>query len=168
VFDGGAELATARATAALEAGRPLRPSERRQVRREVLGQPAGQQADGQSQRRGPTIDEYLESLSERQRDEIEQSDWFQNLDERHQADVRRRLAVLEEVEAEAEYEFAVWKEEQELAAQEDTEAWPEEEEEEEEEEPDFSAAALARQSDAAYSDDVAEGWGLDEEEEEEE
>lgn len=104
-FDAGVELATKQATAAREAGRPLRPSERREVRREVLAQQAGTKPAGQARR--PTIDEYLESLSERQRDEIEQSDWFQNLDERHRADVRRRVDALAQVEEEAEYEFQI-------------------------------------------------------------
>jgi hypothetical protein len=121
----------------------------------------GQQPAGQPQRRTPTIDEYLESLSQGQRETIEHSDWFHGLDERHQADVRRRLAALEEIEAEAEYEFEVWKEEHELAALEDTEPWPEQEEEEQ---PDFYAAGLARQSEqvnADYSDNVEDGYELE-------
>jgi hypothetical protein len=69
IFDGAADLAIGKASAAVELGRPLKPSERRQVRREVLGQQAGQHAAGQSQRRTPTIDKYLERLSERQREE---------------------------------------------------------------------------------------------------
>jgi hypothetical protein len=124
----------------------------------------GEQAVGQPQGRRPTIDEYLEGLSEGQRETIEYGAWFLGVDECHQADVRRRLAALEEVEEEAEYEFQMWKEEQELVANEEAEAsqsWPEE--------PDFRGAALAAQSDAAnaewYSDDTGEGWEAEEEDE---
>lgn len=115
-LDAGTELAVTRAAAANERGRPLRWQEQRDVRREVLARQAREQPAGQPQRRRPTIDEYLESLTERQREEIEQSAWLRSLDERHQAEVRRRLAVLEPVEAEAEYAFQMWKAEQSLEA----------------------------------------------------
>jgi hypothetical protein len=123
IFDGAADLATAKAQAAVERGRPLKLHERRALRRDVFARQAGQQPAQQGQRRRPTIDEYLESLSERQREEIEHGAWFQGLDARHQADVRRRLAVLEQIEEEAEYEFQMWKEEQALANIDDGGSW---------------------------------------------
>jgi hypothetical protein len=122
IFDGAADLAITKANAAVERGRPLKLHERRDLPSAELARQAGQQP-AQGQRRRPTIDEYLERLSERQREEIEQSVWFQGLDERHQADVRRRLAVLERVEAEAEYEFQIWKDEQQLANIDDDVSW---------------------------------------------
>jgi hypothetical protein len=187
-FDAGAELATKRATAAVELGRPLRPSERRQVRREVLARQAGTKPAGQSRR--PTIDEYLVSLSERQRDEIEQTDWFRGLDERHQADVRRRVDALAQVEEEAEYEFQIWKEQRSLAniaddddddvdwaaaASEETiasaaeTAWSDGLTEAERRAAADIAAATAGplytgDSEEVYSDDLEDGWGIDEEE----
>jgi hypothetical protein len=188
VFDAGAELATKRVTAAVELGRPLRPSERRQVRREVLAEQAGAQPAGQSQRRRPTIDEYLESLSERQRDEIEQTDWFRGLDERHRADVRRRVDALAQVEEEAEYEFQIWKEQRSLAniadadddvdwaaaASEETiaaaaeTAWSDGLTAAEQRAAEDIAAATAGplytgDPEEVYSDDLEDGWGIDEE-----
>jgi hypothetical protein len=121
-FEPGVELATKRPSAAVELGRPLKPSERREIKHQVLAKQAGKQQTGRptaGQAKKPTIDEYLESLTERQRDEIEESGWFRGLDDRHQADVRRRLALLEEVEQEAQYEFDRWREEQELETYED-------------------------------------------------
>jgi hypothetical protein len=179
VFDAGTELATAKANAAVDAGRPLRLNEQREVRRQVLEQQAGKS----TRKRSSSIDEYLESLSERQRDEIELSPWFRGLDERHQANVRCRLAVLEEIEAEAEYEFQLWKEEQQLAADEEAEAsepWPEEDEPEDEREsawlmglnPEGTSPEELEQArrdlqaanpEPDYSDNIEDGWEIEEE-----
>jgi len=162
VLDGAEELATRRATAAVELGRPLRPNERRQIRRETLEQ--GQQ----QQRRRPTIDEYLERLTQRQRDEIDQSAWFQNLDERHQADVHRRLAVLEQIEEEAEYRVARDLEEQALLEEEDQDessAWDESDDDFEERLGEARADQLEAEGEAVFGAwaepmSVEEAFGL--------
>ncbi len=143
-----------------------------------------------AQRETPSIDAYLESLSERQRRELELTDWFANLDARHQADVRRRLAALEEDEAEAELLVAIEDERQALR---DSEAagqrWdeladasvaaygarPEDDGLTDAERQ--AAADIARASagplylggpldDESYSDDLTDGFDVDEEEDE--
>ena len=63
VEDGGTDLALARAAAAAEAGRPLRGTERRAVRHEVMAAHAA----AQPQQRRPSLRERLEGMTESER-----------------------------------------------------------------------------------------------------
>lgn len=113
----------------------------------------GEAAGGQQRRQRPTIDDYLERLTQRQREDIEQSAWFRKLDERHQADVRRRLAVLEEIEQEAEYRVARDLEEQALLEEEDEDessAWDDSGSDFEERLGELRADQLEAESDAVF------------------
>jgi hypothetical protein len=107
-LDGGAELATKRSATAVELGRPLRPSERRKLRREhreQAGKPPAGQSAGQ---RRPDIAARLEPLSPAERDRVIES---MAGDPEVQAFVIRKRAELEEAEEEAEYLLAVEREE---------------------------------------------------------
>jgi hypothetical protein len=115
IFDGGEALATAEATAATKAGRPLRWQERREVRRSELERQASGQPAGQPQKRKQTLDDWLESLTPTQRANLELAPWFQTLSEERQEKILRRREVLEQVEADADYEYARWLEERALA-----------------------------------------------------
>ena len=108
----------------------MRPSESRQVRREALGVQAGQATRSKSYR---TLDEWIESLSERERDFIPRSRWFAGLNKAQQTHVLRRVEAFEEVEEAAEFEFQQWKERQSLRnidALAESEEWAHEREEE--------------------------------------
>src|SRR5690348_1955069 len=68
VEDGGTDLAEARARAAVAAGRPLRGTEKREVRQQVLAQHAGARPAAGGRR--PSIRERLEAMNEDQRDAV--------------------------------------------------------------------------------------------------
>ena len=122
VEDGGSDLAVARAEAAVAAGRPLRGNERREIRHDVLSRQA---PAGQSQRRRPTVDEWLERISPEERANIEHSERFAKMSEVARAHVLRRRDAFEEIEEQAEYLAAFQTEEAWLAAQGDDEPEPE-------------------------------------------
>jgi hypothetical protein len=163
VMDGGAEIATARATAAIEAGRPLRPTERREVRRTVLAEQAGAQPAGQPQRRRPSVREWLEAMSPEQRAEFEFTERFQQLSEQAQAHVLRVRESVDAVEEEAEYRHQLYLED-EAVSEHQANIEPEGEWAEEEEPPDFYELAgldrLDRESAQVNAD-----WEIEEEDE---
>lgn len=110
VLDGAEELATKRATAAVEAGRPLRPNERREVRRQVLGDQAGQRSAQAAKSKRPTIRERLEAMDWEARAEVVES----IKDPKVKAYVARIAADVDQIEEEAEYRAAVESEERSL------------------------------------------------------
>jgi hypothetical protein len=113
IEDGGAEVAEARARASIELGRPLRPSEARQVRAQVRkAHAAGPEA---AQPGRPTVDEWLERLSPGERATIEQSERFAQLSETAQNYVLRRREALEDVDEQAEWLAAQQLEDERLA-----------------------------------------------------
>jgi hypothetical protein len=123
VVDAGVELATKQATAAVEVGRPLRPTERRQLRRETLDAQAGKRPVGQASSK-PSLRDRLERMAPSERYEVLNS--IQG--DRERAYVEGLVASIAEVEEEVEYKHATWLEEQQLAAYEEAEPstyWPE-------------------------------------------
>src|SRR2546421_199223 len=69
-IEGGTELATKRATAAVELGRPLKGNESRRIRREVLGEQAGRGPAGQPQPRRPSLRDRLEAMTPDEREAV--------------------------------------------------------------------------------------------------
>jgi hypothetical protein len=100
---GAEDLALARAGAAVAAGRPLRANERRQIRQQVLGEQAGQQA-AEGQRGRPSVAEWrkgvrswLLGLGPVERAEVEETARFRGFSARAQAEV---LGIRERVNEE--------------------------------------------------------------------
>ena len=116
--DGGSDLAIARAEAAVAAGRPLRGTERRAVRHEVMAAHAA----AQPQKRRPRLREHLESLTEAERlAAVEKV----TPGTRERAYMERLVESIAEVEYDAELLAAQQNEEAWLAAEDDDEPEPE-------------------------------------------
>lgn len=149
VEDGGTDLALARAAAAAEAGRPLRGTERRAVRHEVMAAHAA----AQPQQRRPSLRERLEGMTESER--------FAAVAKvtpgtRERAYMEHLVRSIEEIDAEAEYIAAVQNEEAWLAAQDDEAELPQESEWTPEWTPGLSPAeALEVEHEAS----VGDSWG---------
>jgi hypothetical protein len=112
VLDGAEELATRQATAAVEAGRRLRPNERRAIRREVIDEQAGQPEQVQRRRLGGPR-EWLEAMTSQQRRNVETTSYFRRLNAEQQARLLRLRDEVDELDARAEL----------LLAQEREDAW---------------------------------------------
>jgi hypothetical protein len=171
-LDAGAELATKMATAAVQAGRPLRPTERREVRRRSLDAQAGKRPVGQASSK-PSLRDRLERMAPSERYEVLNS--IQG--DRERAYIECLVASIAEVEEEVEYEHARWLEEQQLGAYQDEEPstyWPEDSapltEAERRAEADLAAetAGPLFQGDPeeVYSDNIEETYDYAEEEDE--
>ena len=165
VEDGGSDLAVARAEAAVAAGRPLRPTERREIRHDVFGRqaPAGQQPAAK-----PTLRQRLEAKSPAERRAVLAG----IKGEREHAHIARTIASIENVEADADFLHAQWLEEQALANDEDAmpqRYWPEEPEPLTEDElqahADIAAATAGPlytgDPEELYSDDLDDGYADD-------
>ena len=112
VEDGGTDLALARAAAAAEAGRPLRGTERREVRREVMAAHTA----AQPQQRRPSLRERLERMTEPERlAAVEKV----TPGTRERAYMEHLVRSIEEVEYDADLLAAQQNEEAWLAAQDD-------------------------------------------------
>ncbi|MFL5934982.1 MAG: hypothetical protein ACJ75Q_00555 [Gaiellaceae bacterium] len=172
IFDGAADLATAKAQAAVAKGRPLKLHERREVRREELERQGSGQPAGQPQRRRPSIRERLEAMSPGERDAAVASV--------RDPEVRAYVAGLrddvERLDAEAEYLVALEGEEALLAEGGPSRYWPEDSEPLTEAELQAEAGIAAATAgplytgdgDDVYSDDLEDGYDVDEDEEGEE
>jgi hypothetical protein len=111
IFDGAADLATAKAQAAVERGRPLKLHERRALRHEELARQAGQTPGQPPRAQPPRLRDRLEAMSDADRDEAVAS---VTLGTRERAYIEHLVDSIREDEGAAEYLNAVVDEEQSL------------------------------------------------------
>jgi hypothetical protein len=76
----------------------------------------GQQPAEQAKTKRRSLDDWIESLSESERDHVPHSKWFASLTEEQQVHVLRRIEAYEAVEEQAELEHQAWLERQSLKA----------------------------------------------------
>jgi hypothetical protein len=160
VMEGGAELGAGRARAAVEAGRPLRPSESRAVRHETLGAQAGRQPAGQPATKKPTLRDRLEAMSDNDREAAIAS---VTPGTRARAYIERLVASIRGVEEEADLLVAQEDEERLLAEGEDDYTLEEEAQALANIDPAGEWQLVEDDDEPGWSDDVEDGYDFDEE-----